>query len=237
MPRSTSATHTDTRSRYQLQEYEGRLVLCDTEDPQTGPVYVDFAAGRAQHRRQFGGGRGQAIARAVGLNKRTGLHIVDGTAGLGREAFVLASLGCHVTLVERNPLIYALLADGLQQAALTGDLELAAIIARMQLVQADTGSWLATLAPTEWPEVIYLDPMFPKRHKTALVQKEMRFFHELAGADPEGEATLLHSARRHCHYRTVVKRPVQAPALAHCQPAFVIPGKIIRYDVYLPSRH
>ncbi|HPQ95464.1 MAG: class I SAM-dependent methyltransferase [Thiothrix sp.] len=224
-----------TPSRYQLQEQDGRLVLYDTADPQTGPIRVDFAAGSVQHRYRFGGGRGQAIARAVGLNKRTTLTVVDGTAGLGREAFVLASLGCEVTLLERNPLIHALLADGLQQAARVADPELAAIIARMQLVHADTGHWLDTLDPAGWPDVVYLDPMFPQRRKTARVQKEMRFFQQLARPDPEGEAVLLASARHHCRYRTVVKRPAQAPALAGCQPAFVIPGRIIRYDVYLPD--
>ena len=44
--------------------------------------------------------------------------MLDATAGLGRDAFVLASLGCQVTLIERVPAVAALLENGIERALL-----------------------------------------------------------------------------------------------------------------------
>ena len=220
--------------RYQLVQTPERLELHDTLDPKIGAVYVDFVDGKARHRRQFGGGKGQDIAKAIGLHKFKHPHVIDATAGLGREAFVLASLGCHVILLERSPIVHALLADGLQRAAQSSETELQAIIARMQLQHISAHDWLNQLTPAHYPDVIYLDPMFPERQKSALVQKEMRFFHEVVGDDPDS-ASLLPLAQTRCLQRVVVKRPQSAPHLTASKPAFIIAGKAIRYDVYLKA--
>lgn len=218
--------------RYQLVQTPERLELHDTHDPKVGAVYVDFVEGKAQHRRKFGGGKGQDIAKAIGLHKFKHPHVVDATAGLGRESFVLATLGCTVTLLERSPVVHALLADGLKRALASDDNEAAEIASRMTLHLVDTHAWLKTLCVDALPDVIYLDPMFPDRQKSALVQKEMRFFHEVVGADNDSDA-LLELARQHVKHRVVVKRPRHAPELDACKPAFVIGGKTVRYDVYL----
>lgn len=219
-------------ARYQLVQTPERLELHDTHDPKMGAVYVDFVAGKAQHRRLFGGGKGQDIAKAIGLHKFKNPHVLDATAGLGREAFVLASLGCTVTLLERSPIVHALLQDGLKRARECSDSEVQTIVARMTLHHASAHEWLPTLAPNSLPDVIYLDPMFPERQKSALVQKEMRFFHEIVGDDNDADV-LLALAIRHAKHRVVVKRPRHAPMLAGSKPAFVITGKAVRYDVYL----
>lgn len=226
---------TPSSERYQLVRTAERLELHDTEDLKSGAVYVDFLQGKARHRLKFGGGKGQDIAKAIGLNKRQHPQVIDATAGLGRESFVLASLGCQVTLLERNPLVHALLEDGLQRARDSEDEELHSIIERMTLIKADALNWLPRLPADggDLPDVIYLDPMFPERRKSALVQKEMRFFHEVVG-DDQDDAALLEIARQHCKHRVSVKRPRHAPLLAGVKPAFVISGKTIRYDVYLP---
>ena len=95
---------------------ESRLELRKLDEPKLGAVYVDFVEGAVAHRRKFGGGRGQSIAKAVGLKSGAMPTVVDATAGLGRDAFVLASLGCKVTLNERSPVVGALLQDGLTRA-------------------------------------------------------------------------------------------------------------------------
>jgi len=220
------------QTRYQLQHNGERLELHDSTDPKIGPVYVDFVSGKARHRLQFGGGKGQAIAKAVGLHKIKQPRIVDATAGLGREAFVLASLGCEVTLLERSPILHALLADGLQRALHCEDVDLRNIASRMQLHHADAQVWLHSLSAAAYPDVVYLDPMFPERRKSAQIQKEMRFLHAIVGEDPDAN-DLLSIARQRCHKRVTVKRPRLAPALADYAPAFVIQGKVVRYDVYL----
>lgn len=219
--------------RYQLVSTPDRLELQDSLDPKVGSVYVDFVEGKARHRLLFGGGKSQDLAKAIGLHKYKSPQVVDATAGLGREAFVLASLGCQVTLLERSPMIYALLADGLKRAAATADTQLTTIISRMHLQHIDALNWLQT--PSFQPDVVYLDPMFPERQKSALVQKEMRFLHEIVGEDHDS-AKLLALARGIAKYRVAVKRPRLAPELAELKPAFVITGKAVRYDVYLPHR-
>ncbi|MGB1008363.1 MAG: class I SAM-dependent methyltransferase [Thiolinea sp.] len=221
--------------RYQLIQTDTRVELQDTHDPLVHPVFVDFVEGKTRHRLNFGGGKGQAIAKAIGLHKRKNPRVVDATAGLGRESFVLASLGCHVTLLERNPVVYALLADGLLRANQSEDIKLQSIIARMTLIKADARQWLKNINSDNKPDVIYLDPMFPKRQKSALVQKEMRFFHEVVGNDQDSEE-LLTVARCSARHRIVVKRPSDAPELAMIKPAFIIHGKTTRYDVYLPDQ-
>jgi len=202
-----------------------------------GPVRAEFVTGKMGYRREHGGGAGQLVAKAVGLQKtRATLHVVDATAGLGQDAFVLASLGCRVTLFERNPVIHALLADGLARAALNVDC--AAVVERMQLLEGSSIDWLAH-ADNEAADIVYLDPMFPHRDKSALVKKEMQVFRTIVGDDVDS-GQLLAGALECARYRVVVKRPRKAPAIEGPEPTTRIEGKSSRYDVYsikaLPSQ-
>lgn len=215
-----------------LRREADALVLAGDPKRYGKPLKVDFTAGRAAHRRRFGGGRGQLIARACGLAAGVTPSVIDATAGLGRDAFVLASLGATVLMIERVAEIHALLADGLARAA--RDPETAEIVARMQLAHGDAKHDLATLvaASTVAPQVIHLDPMFPHREKSALVKKEMRLFRELAGADDDAPE-LLEAALEVATHRVVVKRPRKAPPIAGPAPQHVIEGKTSRYDLYV----
>ncbi|NWO09197.1 class I SAM-dependent methyltransferase [Chromohalobacter salexigens] len=196
------------------------------------PIRVDFAAGTVAHRRRFGGGRGQLIAKACGLAHGVTPSIVDATAGLGRDAFVLASLGAQVLLIERVAAIYALLEDGVRRAR--ADEEAAEIVARMRVANGDAARELATLVARHdvAPQVVHLDPMFPHRDKSALVKKEMRVFRELAGGDDDAPR-LLEAALQVATHRVVVKRPRRAPPLEGPSPDHVIEGKTSRYDLYV----
>ncbi|MEW5757450.1 MAG: class I SAM-dependent methyltransferase [Pseudomonadota bacterium] len=207
------------------------LELRQTGPEAPGPIYVDFLGGAVGHRRRFGGGKHQPIARAVGLGKGPAPSVVDATAGLGRDAFVLACLGCKVTLVERSAVIAALVEDGLQRAA--RDAEIGALVTeRMQLVQADSIDYLRALAPAQRPEVVYLDPMYPHRKKSALVKKEMRIFRALVGDDPD-HPQLLAAALACAGKRVVVKRPKGAPEIEGPKPTMAIVSEHTRFDVYV----
>jgi 16S rRNA (guanine1516-N2)-methyltransferase len=227
-------------SDYLLYQSEQRLELRCVKDKKLGAVYADFVEGKAQHRRLYGGGKGQQIAKAIGLHKLASPRVWDVTAGLGRDAFVLASLGCHMTLLERSPVIYALLYDALSRLNASEENQLKQISTRMQLENTDALRYLSTLdqrlssskTPIK-PDVIYLDPMFPQRSKNAQVKKEMRFFHDIAGSDADSDQ-LLNLARCCAKKRIVVKRPRLAKPLNNIKPNFVISGKSTRYDVYLP---
>ena len=209
---------------------ENGLALKTLDDPKMGPVQVDFASQAMTWRRQHGGGRGEAVAKAVGIKGDHLPGVLDATAGLGRDAFILASLGCRVTMLERSPVVAALLDDGLTRAAT--DPSLADWLPqRMQLLHHSAldslSGWTA-----DKPDVIYLDPMFPHRKKSALVKKEMRLFQQLLGPDLDADA-LLAPALRLAAKRVVVKRPSSAPYLADRKPAFEMAGKANRFDIYL----
>ena len=158
--------------------------------------------------------------------------IVDATAGLGRDAFVLASLGAQVLLIERVAAIAALLEDGLKRASRHSDT--ADIAARMTLRNGDAAQSLAALVASAHfaPQVIHLDPMFPHREKSALVKKEMRLFRELAGDDDDAPR-LLEAALDVATHRVVVKRPRKAPPIEGPAPQHTLEGKTSRYDLYV----
>ena len=201
-------------------------------EPRT--LHLDFISGRENHRRHFGGGKSQAIAKACGIKGRFRPTILDCTAGQGRDAFVLASLGCKMHLLERSLAAYTLLNDALERAAQSEDETLKQIVSRIFLQYISAHDHLIQAEPDS-VDLVYLDPMFPERKKSALVKKEMRIFHTLIGADDDAD-TLLESALRVAKYRVVVKRPRAAPPLSNTPPALIIDGKSTRFDVYTKAR-
>ncbi|KKO44806.1 DNA polymerase I [Arsukibacterium ikkense] len=217
----------DKFAGWYLSMVQGALVLLNSSLAKQGAILVDFASGASSYRRQHGGGKSEAIAKAVGLNKKATLSVLDATAGLGRDAFVLASLGARVTLVERNPVVAALLFDGLRRAA--AEPQLTAVAARMQLCHS---SALAALTTSEPVDVVFLDPMFPAREKSAQVKKEMRAFHDVVGSDDDADS-LLAPALLLAQKRVVVKRPGYAGWLAGQAPTMAVTGKNNRFDVYV----
>lgn len=221
----------DAAAAFELVFENNCLVLLKRDEPKLGGISVDFVSGAVAHRRKFGGGRGQSIAKAVGLKQGVNPTVVDGTAGLGRDAFVLATLGCKVIMVERHPVVAALLEDGLRRAY--EDPEIGDWMRqRMTLVH---GSSLENLAGMGHEiDVVYLDPMYPHREKSALVKKEMRVFQSLVGADTDADG-LLAPALALAEKRVVVKRPDYAEDLDGIKPSMVIATKKNRFDVYVKA--
>jgi 16S rRNA (guanine1516-N2)-methyltransferase len=205
---------------------EERLELRLNEKGAPGPVYVDFRKGSLgfqQHINPFGK-LIRAVCRGGGEP-----DVVDATAGLGHDAFLLAHRGCRVTAVERSPVVAALLRDGIERAAVDPELH-RMLTERIRLVCADARDYLDGLPSEEAPEVVLIDPMFPPRKKTALVKKEMRVVRRLVG-DDEDSAELVAAARRVATRSVVVKRMLRAPPLAP-GPLWTCRGKTTRYDVY-----
>ncbi|PKE29868.1 16S rRNA (guanine(1516)-N(2))-methyltransferase RsmJ [Rahnella sp. AA] len=207
-----------------------RLELRKRDEPKLGAIFVDFVGGTMAHRRKFGGGRGEAVAKAVGIKGSYLPDVVDATAGLGRDAFVLASLGCKVRMLERNPVVAALLDDGLARGY--RDAEIGPWLReRMTLLHVSSLTALSELSPK--PEVVYLDPMYPHKQKSALVKKEMRVFQGLVGPDEDADG-LLEPARRLATKRIVVKRPDYAPPMADIAAQAAVVTKSHRFDIYTP---
>lgn len=192
------------------------------------PVFVDFLSGKMAYRRQHASLRNEILARALGLNHRASPLIVDATAGLARDSFILASLGFEIQLLERSPIIHALVEDGIKRAS--GNVHVTDIVKRLHLVQTDAITWLKNMP--ERPDIIYLDPMFPERQKSALVKKEMRIFHDVVGDDPDSEE-LLKTAITCATKRVVVKRPRLASPIDDLPPSYSLKGSSSRFDIYL----
>jgi 16S rRNA (guanine1516-N2)-methyltransferase len=191
-------------------------------------LVVDFVGGAVGYRFRWGGGRGQALPKAAGFTSRNTPSVVDATAGLGRDAFLLASMGSHVTLVERSPEVHALLRDGLARASAAGP-EFAAVVARMTLLHGDAKS----LLPGLQADVVIVDPMHPPRENSALVKKEMRLLRQLVGTDPDA-LELMQVAFASARQRVVLKWPLHAHAMEGLrQPSHQIVGKTTRYDVFM----
>lgn len=224
----SSPDHAPTEYAFVLWYADDGVSLLNRTQPKQGAVRVDFSTGTADYRRQHGGGRGELIAKAVGIKKDYTPHIIDATTGLGGDAFVLANLGCTLQLYERAPIAHALLQDGLDRALQTADI--AHIAARMQLYWQDAHTALHHTPPAD---VVYLDPMFPDKSKSALAKKTMQAFQHCIGDDADA-AQLLRLAQYRATKRVVVKRPRHGAFLADTPPAYQYLGKSTRFDVYLP---
>ena len=204
---------------YQLRETTEGLALTHHT---FSPLIIDFLSHHTQFRKKRGGGFGELLAKACQASKKP--RVFDLTAGLGRDAFVLASLGCQVKMFERHPVIFALLCDGLKRLKkVSPDIPL-------QLIQKDSLLFLKDLDEAHRPDVIYLDPMHPARTKSALVKKEMRILSEIVGVD-EDKRTLFEIAKEKAKKRVVVKWPIDALPLGP-NPQIVYRGKSTRFDVY-----
>jgi 16S rRNA (guanine1516-N2)-methyltransferase len=188
----------------------------------------DFVGGAVGYRFRSGSARNHPLVKAVGLSRGNIPTVVDATAGLGRDAFLLASLGAQVTLLERSPEVHALLQNGLARAGAEGP-ELAAVVARMTLVFGDARDLLPGLRA----DVVTVDPMHPPRRNTALVKKEMRLLRQLAGTDADA-LQLMQAALSSACKRVVLKWPLRAhPLHGLGKPTYQITGKTVRYDVFI----
>lgn len=214
--------------KYSLVYIDDKLALQENLTKNSQPICVDFLSKKLLHRQKFGGGLNQLLVKAVGIKKLSDaqkIFILDATAGLGTDSFVLATLGAKVHMLERSPIIGELLKDGLKRFLENPELQKL----KLTLTITDAISFLNTTK--EQPDVIYLDPMYPERQKSALGKKEMRILKEIVGTDNDA-AELFAKALKVAKKRIVVKRPKLAPTISVQEPDLIIKGKSSRFDVY-----
>ena len=211
-------------SRYRLSLANGRYCLRDSFSSQK-PLSLSFSSPKFLRRVKAASKTTELIARAVGI--RHGLKVIDCTAGLGREAFLLAYLGCDVTLVERSQVIYTLLLDALDSASFDSDLKRA--VSRISLHQSDSRDFLSQ--HPSW-DVIYLDPMFPEKKKTSLPKGDMQYLQRFLSKQQD-DGSLLKQAFRCNFKRLVVKRSLTKVYDDIKKPDLQIQNDKIRFDVYL----
>lgn len=224
--------HEDLSESLTLVVSASEVRLVSHSHPRSAVVRVDFLAGASGFRARTPGTLRQPIARACGLNKKL-RRIVDATAGLCADAAHLAALGASVIALERNPILAALVEDGLRRAkARTAHLK-QHWLERLTFHHAEAGDYVAALKGDAAPEVIYLDPMFPQESASGMSKKEMELTRSIVGDDADA-GELLAVARGIAAHRVVVKRPAKSQPLGEA-PTFQVPGKAIRYDIYVAA--
>ncbi|BCA96175.1 ribosomal RNA small subunit methyltransferase J [Legionella antarctica] len=186
-------------------------------------LFADFTCASWSKRKAEG--KKQGLVRACKPAK--GLKIIDATAGWGRDAAILASFGSEVTMLERHPVMAALLADAIEQRAPLDKQQM-----QLTLKETDAYSYLDRLAKKDYPDLIYIDPMHPERNKSALVKKDMQALQQMIGADQDALA-LIKLATARVKQRVVVKWPQKTKSLLAANSC--IEGKTIRFDIYSPK--
>ena len=194
---------------------------------------------------------GEPVVRAVrGKRGARGLRVVDATAGFGVDAAALAHAGMHVTMIERDPLLAALLEDGLARLAgapagqapaaqasraEVAPADFAELAGGVDLVYGDARDVVGSLVPR--PEVVYLDPMYP-RAGAAAKRKGAAWLRAWTGERPPwadaADLELFVAARRAATTRVVVKRPAKAAPIAPGRSGSVR-GTTTRFDLYAGS--
>lgn len=190
--------------------------------PNFSLLSADFSA--STWRKRASEGKKQGLVRACKPGSYS--KIIDATGGWGRDAAVLASFGAEVLMVERHPVMAALLQDALSHQS-----EQDRQLLRLSLWEGDASSYLTNLQPEDYPDVIYIDPMHPERNKAALVKKDLQALQQLVGVD-EDALNLLTVAISRVKHRVVVKWPQKAKALLPVDAC--IEGKTVRFDLYFP---
>ena len=189
-----------------------------------------FIEGPILHRLKYGKGRGQNLAKAVGMKFNKNRNIIDATAGLGYDSFILASLGAKVTLIERSQKMHELLQNGINEGISFGG-EIEKIINRMELLFGDSKDILPKLTP----EVIMIDTMYKERKKTARAKNNMRLVREIVGPDTD-YIQLLEVALNCAKNRVVLKQPRYAEPIKDIKKcSHQIIGKTICYDIFMTN--
>lgn len=223
----SDSQHPQNEQQAMFEFLENKLYLNLLLDGKPNQLAFDFADGEVGFRAARVSKANEVVSKAIGCKSYYRPKVLDATAGMGRDSLIMALLGCDVIMFERNLAIFQLLENALTR--FKQDANFFEVSSRISLSQKNS---INSFDDLEDIDVIYLDPMFPSRKKSALVKKEMRLFKLLAGDDPDADS-LLKNALQSCVKRVVVKRPKGAPLLANKKPSHEIVAKKFRYDVYV----
>ena len=207
---------------------ENGLALQAVTNPAPGPLRVEFSK---LHKRIADALLNQNLLKACGVRKANRPSVLDATAGLGTDSFLLTAAGCCVEALEVNPIVYALLSDGIERYKQLGRQE-QELISRLKIRNEN---FLNTKVGGERFQVVYLDPMFPAKSKTAQAKKDMAYVQNLIGKNSQSEK-MFEVAKELAQERVVVKRAKSSPNITETQADITFKGSRSRFDVYLTNR-
>ncbi|USS94121.1 class I SAM-dependent methyltransferase [Buchnera aphidicola] len=190
---------------------------------------INFLSGKNNFRRKYNRKK-ELIIKAVKIKNSKKTIILDATAGLGKDSFILASSGYKIFMIEKNKIIYQLLKNGLKR--LYKNMEINMWIKKKMILFHDDS--LNFFKHTKIiPDVIYLDPMFLNKKKT-LPKKDMSILKILVSKQKITK-NLLKKSIKFTKKKVVVKRPIKAPYLENIKPTYIIYGTKYRFDIYLKN--
>lgn len=203
----------------------------------SGPMSFDFSSLITYHKTQQYRLSQELLYRALGLKKSTSSlkSIWDITCGTGKDLMLIASYGAHsrIEAFERHPVIYLLLKDALCCLEMSRPDEEALNIflnyGDSSVLFPHEIDSVCNQSPSP-PDVIYYDPMYPDKKKSALPRKEMQIFKNIVGSDDDCKSTLAWALKM-AKERVVVKRAPGAPPIKE-NPTASFTGKSVRYDMY-----
>jgi 16S rRNA (guanine1516-N2)-methyltransferase len=201
------------------------LALIDESLQVSQSIRVDFASGPMKQLLKSAR-KSQPLAKAIGPAE----WVLDATAGLGKDSFLLAAFGYKVIALEQSPVVFSLLQDGYERGLL--DPIVGPVLReRLKFMHVESVFHLSSVDESKRPDVVYLDPMYPDQKKAALPKKEMQLFRMLFHEKPN-ERLIFEAAINAAKRRVTVKRPLAAPPLAE-PVSHSYEGKMVRYDSYL----
>ncbi len=200
---------------YHLEIFQHKLSLLHKKDKHH--VYVDFGSKQLKFRSQAHL-NAELVIKAVLGKKKQATTIMDCTAGFGKDAYIMSLTGSKIIAYEFNPLMYALLKDGLNRT------EIDTIILRKK-------NALREIKNTDC-EVIFIDPMYPATKKSAKNNKEMTVLQNIIGHQPLMAEDLFIQAKLSAAKKIVIKRPIKSGFVINQKPTSQIIGKSARFDIY-----
>lgn len=209
----------------------GRLSLQDLRLSPMKPVCIDFLSTQNSHKRQTLKNKNQVLFKALGVKSGESQSLLDLTAGWGGDALMFAEMGFRVVSLEKNPIIFLLLEDGLQRfySSSLNDPIIRDKRIQFQFVEAEL---FLRQSKKQSFDIVYFDPMFSEKSKGALSSGRIQLLQSLTGfSDPLPPQELFQEACRVCKNRFIVKRPGRSRPLF--EPVdHRYPGKSIFYDMY-----
>ncbi len=232
-PLVEASVETDVSAELVIAVSDSRIELRDCTNPRSSPIFVNFTDAETKRRLGAHSSSTDPLLRAVDPHRERPT-VIDATAGFGADSFVLAIHGCEVRALERSAIMAYLLQDGLQRARKSSSVIIREAAERVNVLHGDSRTYLADLMERDWPDVVYLDPMYPARRRKVAVKKELDICRRIVGDDADA-SELLQASRKIARLRVVVKRQRHSPPLAP-DVHHVIRSKLARFDVYAPNR-
>lgn len=218
----------EKQSQYVLSFKQDRLVVLFENQK---PILVDFLdpalkkyLGHMSKKNIFG--------KALAL-KHDPTQLIDLTAGFGKDSFVVSKFFSKVIWVERNPIVYFLLQDGLKRLLI----EYPNLTDKFELVLSESSDFLKTLKDKNsnliekqslQESVIYFDFMFTDKKSKS--NKDMIFLKHITAFDnPINIEDYLVESTQAQPLRTVLKAKSYSGVL---KPEQIYDGQQVKYFVF-----